>query len=355
MARGRLYKSEVQAARDRLLREGTNPSLDAVRIALGNTGSKTTIHRLMKELEAEEASALATNGEAISEALQGLVAQLAGQLRQESDAVVSAGQERANTEVRAAQAEVSRLTEQAREASHQIQRLETTLDDTRQQLGTTEQALRDGETAIVGLRERTAGLERQLADREAHAASIEAKHQQARDALDHFRLASKEQREVEARQHEQAVQVLQVELRQATQNVASKNDELLALNRDNARLTEQAGQHAKELRDARRALQAAQEQVAEANGLRQINEALEEKVTQTTVALESMRREQATAWAQWNAERDALSDALHEAKTQGDRWGTIESMLTSLQAPADMRPASGVAVASKLPTDKATL
>jgi hypothetical protein len=62
-----------------------------------------------------------------------------------------------------------------------------------------------------------------------------------------------------------------------------------------------------------------QEQVAEANGLRQINEALEDKVSQTTFALESMRREQATAWAQWNAERDAILDALREAKTQGDR------------------------------------
>jgi hypothetical protein len=29
--------------------------VDALRVALGNTGSKTTIHRYLKELEAEDA------------------------------------------------------------------------------------------------------------------------------------------------------------------------------------------------------------------------------------------------------------------------------------------------------------
>lgn len=337
MARGRIYKTEVQAARDKLLREGTNASLDAVRIALGNTGSKTTIHRLMKEIEAEEAGAAAVSGEAISDALQALVAQLAGQLRQEAEASVAAGQARADAQVEAAEAEVNRMTNQARDASEQIQRLQTTLDGTRQRLAPDEQALRERDKVIVGLHERTAGLERQLAEREAHLASTDAKHQQARDALDHFRLASKEQREIEARQHEQAVQALQVELRRATESVANKNDELLALNRDNARLTEQAGQHVKDLREARRTLQAAQEQAAEAEGLRQINQSLEEKVVQTTAALETMRHEQTAAWSQWNAERDSLSEALRETKAQGDRWGMIESILSSLQASADAR------------------
>ncbi len=340
MARGRIYKTEVKAARDKLLREGTNASLDAVRIALGNTGSKTTIHRLMKELEAEEADATAVTGEGISDALQALVAQLAGQLRHEAEATVAAGQARADSEVQAAAAEVARMTHLARDSSEQIQRLQTTLDETRQRLATAEQALRDRDTVIVGLHERTAGLERQLAEREAHLASMDAKHQQARDALDHFRLASKEQREREARQHEQAVQALQVELRLATESVAAKNDELLALNRDNARLTEQAGQHSKDLRDVRRALQATQERAAEVDGLRQINQSLEEKLVQATVALETARREWTAASTQWGVERDTLLEALRDAKAQGDRWGAIESMLSSLRMPVEVRAES---------------
>ena len=50
MARGGVYKSDVQKARDSLRAQGKHPSVDAVRVALGNTGSKTTIHRYLKEL-----------------------------------------------------------------------------------------------------------------------------------------------------------------------------------------------------------------------------------------------------------------------------------------------------------------
>ncbi|WP_261398059.1 DNA-binding protein [Pseudomonas sp. DR48] len=51
MARGGINKAIVHKARESLLARGENPSIDAVRIVLGNTGSKTTIHRYLKEIE----------------------------------------------------------------------------------------------------------------------------------------------------------------------------------------------------------------------------------------------------------------------------------------------------------------
>ena len=54
MARSGLYKSDVKNARDSLIAQAMYPSIDAVRMALGNTGSKTTIHKYLKELEEEE-------------------------------------------------------------------------------------------------------------------------------------------------------------------------------------------------------------------------------------------------------------------------------------------------------------
>ena len=57
MARSGLYKSEVKKARDALIAQHKHPSVDTVRIALGNTGSKTTIHKYLKELEAEDGGA----------------------------------------------------------------------------------------------------------------------------------------------------------------------------------------------------------------------------------------------------------------------------------------------------------
>ena len=72
MARGGLYKSDVQRARDSLVAQGKHPSVDAVRVALGNTGSKTTIHRYLKELEEEDGQGVGAKV-AVSEALQDLV------------------------------------------------------------------------------------------------------------------------------------------------------------------------------------------------------------------------------------------------------------------------------------------
>lgn len=335
MARGRVYKSEVKAARDALLRAGTNPSLDAVRIALGNTGSKTTIHRLMRELEAEEAAATASTGERISQALQTLVQQLATQLRQEAETTVAAVREDAEAQVAAARAEAATLAQQAQASSDQVQRLQTALEATRQTLAATEQSLRERETAIVGLQERLSGLQRQLDEREAHLASVETKHQQARDALEHFRQAAKEQRDNEARQHEQAVQALQVELRRATDAVASKNDELLVLNRDNARLTQDLGQRDRDLRDVRRALQAAEAGAGEADALRQSHQALEGRLSQAIAEGEALRRELAEARAGWDTERAALREGMQEARAQAERWGTIETLLAGLQPRAD--------------------
>lgn len=54
MARGGINKAVVQIAREALLARGQHPSIDAVRVELGNTGSKSTIQRYLKELGARE-------------------------------------------------------------------------------------------------------------------------------------------------------------------------------------------------------------------------------------------------------------------------------------------------------------
>ena len=83
MARGGINKALVQKARMAILARGENPSIDALRVELGNTGSKTTIHRYLKELEAEAGG---TTGHplSLSEELGNLVTQLAERLQQEA-------------------------------------------------------------------------------------------------------------------------------------------------------------------------------------------------------------------------------------------------------------------------------
>jgi hypothetical protein len=54
MPRAGLTRSAVKHARDALVAQGRYPSINAIRVALGNTGSNLTIHRYVKELEEEE-------------------------------------------------------------------------------------------------------------------------------------------------------------------------------------------------------------------------------------------------------------------------------------------------------------
>lgn len=83
MARTGLSKSQVRASRDQLLAEGRYPSVDAVRLALG-TGSKSTIHKYLKELGGEDEGA-GLKREDTARTLLGVVEQLADQLHGDAE------------------------------------------------------------------------------------------------------------------------------------------------------------------------------------------------------------------------------------------------------------------------------
>jgi hypothetical protein len=89
MARTGLTKSQVKATREQLIAEGRHPSADAVRLALGNTGSKSTIHKYLKELEAEDGVQLVPRADTVG-ALQALVDQLADKLHEAAERRIAA-------------------------------------------------------------------------------------------------------------------------------------------------------------------------------------------------------------------------------------------------------------------------
>ena len=87
MARGGINKAVVQTARLALLARGEHPSIDAVRIEMGNTGSKTTIHRYLKELEGSDPKPTGATA-SLNEELTELVARLAQRLEEQAQAGV---------------------------------------------------------------------------------------------------------------------------------------------------------------------------------------------------------------------------------------------------------------------------
>ncbi|TDF83924.1 DNA-binding protein [Pseudomonas sp. H9] len=249
MARGGINKAVVQKARQALLARGVHPSIDAVRIELGNTGSKTTIHRYLKELD-NQFPASPVSAPDISDALATLVEQLAEQLKEEGRARIEEARSafEAERQTLLAQVQISQQALQALQQQYEIQG--AALAGESAELATTRSTLQAEQTRNATLNQAVGELNLRLADKDEQIASLEDKHQHARNALEHYRSASREQREQEQRRHEGQVQQLQVDVRQLQQTLIVKQDELTRLNRDNEGLLVQI----RTLKDAQRTL-----------------------------------------------------------------------------------------------------
>ena len=248
MARSGLYKLDIKKARDALIAQSKHPSVDAVRIALGNTGSKTTIHKYLKELEEEEGGADGRKT-SVSEALQDLVERLAAQLQEEANVRIDAFRaEQADQEKRHAEA----LVAAQRDAAHwrvQAQQLENALHAEREAHDSTREALQRETIARHTAEQQVSGLEARLAENEGYLRSLEDKHRHAYEALEHYRQSVKEQREQDERRHEQQLQQLQAELRTAQQTNIVKQEDVTRLNQEGARLVAELSHAQQALRE----------------------------------------------------------------------------------------------------------
>ncbi|WP_363495474.1 DNA-binding protein [Burkholderia sp. LMU1-1-1.1] len=182
----------MRKARDSLVAQSQYPSVDAVRIALGNTGSKTTIHKYLKELEEEEGGSGGQKA-SVSEALQDLVERLAARLAQEADVrIEQVTQEFSTKELAHAQT---------------LQRLENELLAAREAARSVE----------VRLQSEIAGHAKTHANLQTETVARRTAVQQVADLKDRL---------------EQA----QLELRQQQLAVRGKQDEVAKLNQEGARL-----------------------------------------------------------------------------------------------------------------------
>ena len=108
MARTGITKNQVRTMRDRLLAEGRYPSADAVRAALGDTGSKSTIHRYLKELASEDGTAAGVPADTGGD-LHELIEQLASRVHAETGRRLAALREAHALVLREKDAELAQL------------------------------------------------------------------------------------------------------------------------------------------------------------------------------------------------------------------------------------------------------
>lgn len=235
MARGGINKAVVQTARLAILARGENPSIDAVRIEMGNTGSKTTIHRYLKELDDSETRLTITEAP-IDDELGELVARLAQRLKEKAQEPIDLAQAQFEQQKTALLAQVEALEEAHSQLKQQCDIQASALAEESAALQTASTSLQTEQTRNAGLSQACSDYELRISDKDEQIRSLEEKHLHARDALEHYRNAIKEQREQEQRRHEGQVQQLQAELRQAQQSAMVRQDEITQLHRDNERL-----------------------------------------------------------------------------------------------------------------------
>lgn len=248
MARGGINKAVVERARQALLSKGAYPSIDAVRVELGNTGSKTTIARYLKELDAQ-APAEASSRERMGEELKSLVESLLDRLTEEGEEVVAQAQADFDRQRIAWEARLEALELELKSARHQCESQHASLNEQGAQLQTTHSSWQSELTRNAGLSQQCQDLERRVQDKDLQIQSLEEKHVHARAALEHYREAIKEQREQDQRRHEAQLQQIQLEQRKLQETLVIKQDESTRLNRDNERLLGEMRQQARALAD----------------------------------------------------------------------------------------------------------
>ena len=290
MARAGIYKSEVVRARNNLLAQGRYPSIDAIRGELGNTGSKGTIHRYLKEIDEEESGSVGTQV-AVSEAIQDLAGRLAERLHEEANQRLEALADKHKSEIAALNDAITALRNEMESFRSQSEHLSVELAVAKAAHTETLATLQEERVVRAQMSQCIQDMEGQLAKEDAHRVSLEEMHQHAREALEHFRSAAKEQREQEQRQFEQQIQFLQGELRATKDTVNAKQQELIRSHEDNARLSSELTHARNEFHRQEgevRSLRSAKEQLAVAEVKSQ---QLSEKLAQANALVADLGKE----------------------------------------------------------------
>ncbi|AYG45062.1 DNA-binding protein [Pseudomonas sp. Leaf58] len=320
MARGGINKVVVQQARQALIARGENPSIDAIRIELGNTGSKTTIHRYLKELNGQQPVA-AEGGIALSDVLSRMVGQLATQLQDEADLRIEQAESTFTAQREQLEAQLA-ITQQALAAAHQQHQIDVAaLAAESEKLLSTQSTLQAEQLRSASLNQSLGELQVRLADKDEQVKSLEDKHRHARDALEHYRTASREQREQEQRRHEAQLQQLQVEVRQLQQGLIVKQDELTRLHRDNERLL---GEHRQAASACRAQDELLEQRDAQIQGLRTI-------LAQAQGASEEMRRQLDVQAKSLEERRDLCAQQARQLLLLEEQLATRDAALKECQ------------------------
>lgn len=236
MSRSGLTKNMVKQARDVLISQNKYPSVDAVRIELGNTGSKSTIHKYLKELEEDGEQSIGQNL-SVSETIQSLVIRLAEQLHIEANVEIEKIKETSQINEERFKEEIQALRNELSQTKMILQECDTSMNE-QQKINEILKISLDQEIIVKNrLEQQVVNLNESLKQNKEYLCSLEEKFKHAQQSLDHYRESVKEQRQQDLRRFDHQIQSLQAEARQLQQTIIVKQDKLNELSLEKNKLT----------------------------------------------------------------------------------------------------------------------
>lgn len=235
MSRLGLTKSKVKQARDILISQNRYPSVDAVRIELGNTGSKSTIYKYLKELEEDKEQGIGQNL-SISETIQNLTIRLAEQLHIEANTEIEKVKEINQINEERFKKEIEALRNELNQTKVVLQERDNTVNEQYRINDILKITLDQEVIAKNRLEQQVVNLTELLEQNKEYLSNLEEKFKHAQQSLDHYRESVKEQRQQDLRRFDHQVQSLQAETRQLQQTIVVKQDNLNELSLENTKL-----------------------------------------------------------------------------------------------------------------------
>ncbi|MFJ3318990.1 DNA-binding protein [Herbaspirillum huttiense] len=211
MARAGILYSQVAKAASQLAAAGKAPTIDTVREALGDTGSKSTIAPMLKRWKTEHQEVVAGGDTGLPvdlvEAVKGVYQRLQDDVTRQLEGANEAHEQ--------AQAAMRNQRDAALAAEAQLRQVHTTLvrdhTQTQQTLARCQQDLQANALALTAARTENAGLQQRLTDRAAEAHALNKQLAQTRTQFEHFQEAAVRQRAEERQAFEQRLSRLEQE------------------------------------------------------------------------------------------------------------------------------------------------
>lgn len=298
MARLGILYSDLANAAAQLVAEGKNPTVDNVRVALGSTGSKSTIAPLLKRWKAEHQDAVVDVAQGMGlpgpllQAMKGIHEKLQDDVKQQL--------EQARDAHHVALLAAHDATQQAEDEKQVLQEnkvaLSTELDqikESRSQLDARYQAMAIEQATLQARQE---GAQQRLLDRAAEVATLNGQLTQARAQFDHYLDAAAEQRTQERQAADQRCMHLEQELAASRQQHLQQQSALSRYETRIAQLQDENTQLNRNLQNAEKSWEACQterelltyqvaDMTAERPLLLQKTAQAEEAMTQLRIAL----------------------------------------------------------------------